>query len=32
MRLVSENRFRLAVSYEQEHLTMQAAFPLRGSV
>jgi len=30
MRLVAENRFRLAVSYEQEHLTMQAAFPLRG--
>jgi hypothetical protein len=32
MRLVSENRFRLAVSYERELLTMQAAFPLRGSV
>lgn len=28
MRLVAENRFRLGVSYEQEHLTMQAAFPL----
>jgi hypothetical protein len=32
MRLVSENRFRLAVTYERELLTMQAAFPLRGSV
>lgn len=32
MRLVSENRFRLAVSYDRELLTMQAAFPLRGSV
>jgi hypothetical protein len=32
MRLVSENRFRLAVSYEGGLLTMQAAFPLRGSV
>lgn len=32
MRLVSENRFRLAVSYERGLLTMQAAFPLRGSV
>ena len=32
MRLVSENRFRLAVTYEHELLTMQAAFPLRGSV
>lgn len=31
MRLVAENRFRLAVSYEQEHMTMQAAFPLRGT-
>ncbi len=30
MRLVAENRFRLAVSYEQEHMTMQATFPLRG--
>lgn len=28
MRLVAENRFRLGVSYEQEHLTMQATFPL----
>jgi hypothetical protein len=32
MRLVSENRFRLAASYEGGLLTMQAAFPLRGSV
>lgn len=31
MRLVSENHFRLAVSYDAELLTMQAAFPLRGS-
>jgi len=31
MRLVAENRFRLAVSYEQEHMTMQATFPLRGN-
>ena len=31
MRLVAENRFRLAVSYEQEHMTMQATFPLRGT-
>lgn len=32
MRLVSENRFRLAVSYEHGLLTVQAAFPLRGNV
>jgi hypothetical protein len=32
MRLVSENRFRLSVSYDRDVLTMQAAFPLRGSV
>ena len=31
LRLVSENRFRLAVRYEQGHLTVQAAFALRGN-
>ena len=31
LRLVSENRFRLAVRYEQEHLTVHAAFALRGN-
>jgi hypothetical protein len=30
LRLVSENRFKLEASYEQEHLTVHAAFPLRG--
>ncbi|HEY0137802.1 MAG TPA: hypothetical protein VGB85_27140, partial [Nannocystis sp.] len=30
LRLVSENRFQLEASYEQEHLTVHAAFPLRG--
>ncbi len=30
LRLVSENRFQLEASYEQEHLTVYAAFPLRG--
>lgn len=32
LRLVSENRFRLSARYEQEHLTVFAAFPLRGIV
>ena len=32
LRLVSENRFRLSARYEHEHLTVHAAFPLRGSV
>ena len=32
LRLVSENRFRLSARYEHEHLTVFAAFPLRGSV
>jgi hypothetical protein len=31
IRLVSENRFRLSASYADEHLTMQAVFPLRGA-
>lgn len=31
LRLVSENRFRLAARYEQGHLTVSAAFPLRGT-
>ena len=32
LRLVSENRFRLAARYEQEHLTVYAVFPLGGIV
>ncbi len=31
LRLVSENRFRLTVRHEHEHLTVQADFPLRGT-
>lgn len=31
LRLVSENRFRLTVRDEDEHLTVQAEFPLRGT-
>ena len=31
LRLVSENRFRLAARYEQGHLTVSAAFALRGT-
>jgi hypothetical protein len=32
LRLVSENRFQLTARYEHEHLTVFAAFPLRGIV